>query len=74
MVPAGITGPVKLIGVKDGETVIKDISLHTWKYRTGLRGLDHELLFSERSPYAYRWRSGANMPLNTSMTWYKVTA
>jgi len=72
MVPAGITGPVQLIGVKGDETVIKDFSSHTWKYRSGLRSLDRELLFSERSPYASRWRTGGDMPTNTTMTWYKV--
>ncbi|KAJ8422382.1 hypothetical protein Cgig2_012098 [Carnegiea gigantea] len=73
MTPVGITGPVQLIGIKGDETVIKDLSLHTWKYRTGLQGLDREFLFSEWSPYASRWRSGGDMPTNTTMTWYKTT-
>ncbi|KAJ8428577.1 hypothetical protein Cgig2_031371 [Carnegiea gigantea] len=70
--PTDTTTPPPLTGVKGDETVIKDLSLHSWKYRTGLQGLDHELLFSERSPYASRQRSGGSMALNTSMTWYKI--
>ncbi|XP_074317084.1 beta-galactosidase 15-like isoform X2 [Silene latifolia] len=73
MVPTGITGPVELLGVRGDETVIKNLTLHTWSYLTGLQGLDRDMLFSERSVHATRWRSSGDFRINTTLTWYKTT-
>ncbi|KAL9241788.1 hypothetical protein vseg_015854 [Gypsophila vaccaria] len=72
-VPTGITGPVELISVQGDETVIKNLTLHTWSYSTGLQGLDRDMLFSERSLYSTRWRSSGDLRTNTTLTWYKTT-
>lgn len=73
MTPVGITGPVKLVGKRDDEIVIKDLSSHVWRYATGLQGLDHDLLYTERSHYANRWKTQSGMPINSPMIWYKTT-
>ncbi|KAL2897721.1 Beta-galactosidase 7 [Bienertia sinuspersici] len=73
MVPNGITGPVNLLGKRGDETVIKDLSSHVWSNSIGLRGIDHDMLFSERSRYVNRWKTSGNLPINTQMTWYKTT-
>ncbi|KAK9697308.1 hypothetical protein RND81_08G029000 [Saponaria officinalis] len=74
MVPTGITGPVELLGIRGDVTVIKNLTLHTWSYSTGLQGLDHDMLFSERSLFSTKWRpSSGNFRTNTTLTWYKTT-
>ncbi|XP_021750275.1 beta-galactosidase 15-like [Chenopodium quinoa] len=71
LTPVGITGPVKLVG-KQG-AVLKDLSNHAWTYHTGLEGLDHDHLYSEKSLYVNKWRTSHGMPINTRMIWYKTT-
>ncbi|KAK9697359.1 hypothetical protein RND81_08G032500 [Saponaria officinalis] len=74
MVPTGITGPVELLGIRGDETVVKNLTLHTWSYSTGLQGLDRDMLFSERALFSTRWRpSSGNFRINTTLTWYKTT-
>ena len=68
--PAGILGPVVLIGKHGDETVIKDLSAHKWSYKVGLHGLTNKL-FSSDSRYETKW-SSENLPVNKTMTWYKV--
>ncbi|KAL0795997.1 hypothetical protein Bca101_067374 [Brassica carinata] len=67
--PAGITGPVFIIGKNDDETIVKDLSAHKWSYKTGLSGFENQL-FSSESPS--KW-SGDSVPFNRTMTWYKTT-
>ena len=68
MQPAGIVGPVVLIGKNGDETVIKDLSAHKWSYKVGLHGLTNKLFSSEK---ATKW-SSENLPVNRMLTWYKV--
>ncbi|CAH8363768.1 unnamed protein product [Eruca vesicaria subsp. sativa] len=68
-VPAGITGPVFIIGRNGDETIVKDLSAHKWSYKTDLRGFENQL-FSSESPS--KW-SGDSVPFNRTMTWYKTT-
>ncbi|KAL6224299.1 hypothetical protein ACLB2K_003154 [Fragaria x ananassa] len=51
------------------ETVIKDLSAHKWSYKVGLHGLTNKLFSSEKGT---KW-SSENLPVNTTMTWYKTT-
>ncbi|GFY98543.1 beta-galactosidase 15 [Actinidia rufa] len=67
----GIPGPVVLIGRKDDESIIKDLSSHKWSYKVGLHGLDN-VLYSTDSRYASKWQAD-NLPINRMMTWYKTT-
>ncbi|XP_050215602.1 beta-galactosidase 15-like [Mercurialis annua] len=69
LVPSGIPGPVELIGQKDDETVVKDISSHTWSYSVGLDGFNHELYASDHSK---KWME-LDLPTDRMMTWYKTT-
>ncbi|KAL6222089.1 hypothetical protein ACLB2K_005481 [Fragaria x ananassa] len=66
---AGILGPVVLVGQNGDETVIKDLSAYKWSYKVGLHGLTNKLFSSEK---ATKW-SSENLPVNTTMTWYKTT-
>ncbi|KAH0879010.1 hypothetical protein HID58_066404 [Brassica napus] len=68
-VPAGITGPVFIIGKNDDETIVKDLSAHKWSYKTGLSGFENQLFSSESQS---KW-SGDSVPFNRTMTWYKTT-
>ncbi|CAA7053682.1 unnamed protein product [Microthlaspi erraticum] len=68
-VPAGITGPVFIIGRNGDETITKDLSGHKWSYKTGLNGFENQL-FSAQSPSTW---SGESVPFNRTMTWYKTT-
>ncbi|KAG5566744.1 hypothetical protein RHGRI_002326 [Rhododendron griersonianum] len=64
---AGITGPVKLVGVNNGSTV--DLSSQQWTYQTGLKG--EELGLSNGGSSA--WVSGATLPKEQPLIWYKTT-
>ena len=66
--PTGITGPISIIGRNSDETIVKDLSAHKWSYKTGLNGFENQL-FRTESPS--KW-SAESVPLNRSMTWYKV--
>ncbi|EOA38915.1 hypothetical protein CARUB_v10011312mg, partial [Capsella rubella] len=68
-IPAGITGPVFIIGRNGDETIVKDLSAHKWSYKTGLSGFENQL-FSAESPSTW---SGESVPINRTMTWYKTT-
>jgi len=63
---AGITGPVKLVGVNNGST--SDLSSLQWTYQTGLKG--EELGLSNGDSSA--WVSGAALPKEQSLIWYKT--
>ncbi|KAK9280236.1 hypothetical protein L1049_013923 [Liquidambar formosana] len=63
---AGITGPVKLKGLKNGTTV--DLSSQQWTYQIGLEGEDLGLLSGSSS----QWVSGSTLPKKQPMIWYKT--
>ncbi|KAH9321651.1 hypothetical protein KI387_016290, partial [Taxus chinensis] len=66
---AGITGPVKLMGFKDGE---KDLSSQTWIYQIGLKG-EKSRLYKGKSTHNAQWATGEQMPKYKPMIWYKTT-
>ncbi|KAF5447170.1 hypothetical protein F2P56_032739 [Juglans regia] len=63
---AGITGPVKLKGIKNGTTV--DLSSQEWTYQVGLKG--EELGLSSGS--SSQWDSKSTLPKNQPLIWYKT--
>ncbi|XP_027346416.1 beta-galactosidase 8-like isoform X2 [Abrus precatorius] len=63
---AGITGPVKLKGLKNGSTV--DLSSQQWTYQVGLKGEDSGL----PSGNSGQWNSQSTLPTNQPLTWYKT--
>ncbi|KAK2424753.1 beta-galactosidase [Trifolium repens] len=65
-VGAGITGPVILKGLKNGNTL--DLSSQKWTYQVGLKG--EELSLSSGS--SGRWNSPSSFPKNQPLTWYKT--
>uniref|UniRef100_A0A0C9RYA0 Beta-galactosidase n=1 Tax=Wollemia nobilis TaxID=56998 RepID=A0A0C9RYA0_9CONI len=65
---AGITGPVKLKG-KDGE---RDLSTEQWTYQIGLQG-EQLQFYTGKSTSNAPWTSGADLPKNQPMMWYKTT-
>ncbi|KAF8049210.1 hypothetical protein N665_2276s0003 [Sinapis alba] len=67
--PAGITGPISIIGRNGDETIVKDLSAHKWSYKTGLNGFEHQLFRTESMS---KW-SVESVPFNRTMTWYKAT-
>ncbi|OVA10161.1 D-galactoside/L-rhamnose binding SUEL lectin domain [Macleaya cordata] len=67
LVGAGITGPVKLKGLKNGTTL--DLSTNQWTYQIGLKG--EELGLSDGS--SSQWVSLSTLPKNQPLTWYKTT-
>ncbi|XP_010253630.1 PREDICTED: beta-galactosidase 8 [Nelumbo nucifera] len=64
---AGITGPVKLKGSKNGTTV--DLSSSQWTYQIGLKG--EELGLSTAS--SSQWVSLSDLPKNQPLIWYKTS-
>ncbi|KAF3439717.1 hypothetical protein FNV43_RR17995 [Rhamnella rubrinervis] len=71
MIESGITGSVALVGRKDDEQIIKDLSAHKWTYKVGLQGLEHKY-YSLDSAFATKWVA-KELPINRMMTWYKTT-
>ncbi|KAF8052291.1 hypothetical protein N665_1575s0002 [Sinapis alba] len=67
--PAGITGPIFIIGGNGDETIVKDLSAHKWSYKTGLNGFENQLF---RTESVSKW-SVESVPFNRTMTWYKST-
>ncbi|KAF8111934.1 hypothetical protein N665_0070s0004 [Sinapis alba] len=67
--PAGITGPISIIGRNGDETIVKDLSAHKCSYKTGLNGFEHQLFRTESMS---KW-SVESVPFNRTMTWYKAT-
>ncbi|CDP03052.1 unnamed protein product [Coffea canephora] len=68
-IPAGISGPVEIVGRNGDETIIKDLSHHKWSYKVGLHGLSKKI-FKSSDPSL--WQS-QDLPVNRRMTWYKTT-
>ncbi|KAM7259894.1 hypothetical protein ACFE04_015635 [Oxalis oulophora] len=64
---SGIVGPVEIIGIKDDEKIIKDLSSHKWSYRVGLQGFDKNVFNGTA-----KWLVN-DMPTGRMMTWYKTT-
>lgn len=69
MVATGLPGPVEIIGRNGDESIIKDLSAHTWSFKVGLDGLEKKFYNSPDSTSL--WQS-QNLPVNRMMTWYKV--
>ncbi|MED6218519.1 Beta-galactosidase 8 [Stylosanthes scabra] len=63
---AGITGPVILKGLKNGNTV--DLSSQKWTYQVGLKGEDLGLSSGSNGV----WNSQSNLPKNQPFIWYKT--
>ncbi|XP_059429427.1 beta-galactosidase 8-like [Corylus avellana] len=63
---AGITGPVKLKGTKNGTTV--DLSFQKWTYQVGLKGEELDLSSGSSS----QWVSQPTLLKNQPLTWYKT--
>ncbi|XP_059626762.1 beta-galactosidase 8 [Cornus florida] len=63
---AGITGPVKLKGLKNGSSI--DLSSAQWTYQIGLKG--EELGLSTGSSSV--WVSQSTLPKKQSLIWYKT--
>lgn len=63
---AGITGPVKLQGLKNGTIV--DLSSQRWTYQIGLKGEDIGLSSGSSS----LWVSGSALPKKQPLMWYKT--
>ncbi|KDP33944.1 hypothetical protein JCGZ_07515 [Jatropha curcas] len=75
--PTGIPGPVELVGRKNDETIIKDLSSGNWTYRVGLQGLnqtvvDNNIMYNLNLPETFKWQD-KDLPFFTMMTWYKGT-
>ncbi|XP_027342633.1 beta-galactosidase 8-like isoform X3 [Abrus precatorius] len=64
---AGITGPVILKGLKNGNTL--DLASEKWTYQVGLKG--EELGLSSGS--SGQWNSQSTLPKNQPLTWYKTS-
>ncbi|XWS73713.1 hypothetical protein CRYUN_Cryun02cG0152000 [Craigia yunnanensis] len=63
---AGITGPVKLNGLKNGSSI--DLTSQQWTYQVGLKGEDLGLPSGSSSP----WVSQSTLPKNQPLIWYKT--
>uniref|UniRef100_I1M4L8 Beta-galactosidase n=1 Tax=Glycine max TaxID=3847 RepID=I1M4L8_SOYBN len=63
---AGITGPVILKGLANGNTL--DLSYQKWTYQVGLKGEDLGL----SSGSSGQWNSQSTFPKNQPLIWYKV--
>ncbi|CAI9100770.1 OLC1v1037937C1 [Oldenlandia corymbosa var. corymbosa] len=70
LVADGLPGPVEIVGRNGDETIIKDLSAHTWSYKIGMNGLEKNFYSSENSPPTWQTQ---NLPMNRNMTWYKTT-
>ncbi|RDX82576.1 Beta-galactosidase 8 [Mucuna pruriens] len=64
---AGITGPVVLKGLTNGNTL--DLSSQKWTYQVGLKGEDLGL----SSGNVGEWNSQSTFPKNQPLTWYKTS-
>lgn len=70
MAQAGLPGPVEIVGRKGDETIIKDLSENKWKYKIGLQGVESQFS-NNQNKLDDQWQS-QNLPINRSLTWYKV--
>ncbi|WRX35044.1 D-galactoside/L-rhamnose binding SUEL lectin domain - like 10 [Theobroma cacao] len=66
LVGAGITGPVKLNGLKNGSSI--DLSSQQWMYQVGLKGEDLGLPSGSSS----QWIAKSTLPKNQPLIWYKT--
>ncbi|KAF9593008.1 hypothetical protein IFM89_019735 [Coptis chinensis] len=66
IVGAGVTGPVKLKGLRNGTA--SDLSSYQWTYQIGLQGEDSG--FSDGS--STQWVSLSTLPKNQPLKWYKA--
>lgn len=64
---AGITGPVILKGLKNGNNTL-DLSSRKWTYQVGLKGEDLGL----SSGNSGGWNSQSTFPKNQPLIWYKT--
>ncbi|KAJ4848912.1 Beta-galactosidase 8 [Turnera subulata] len=62
---AGITGPVKLKGLKNGTTI--DLSSAQWTYQVGLKGEELDLSSGSSS----QWTTQPALPTKQPLIWYK---
>ncbi|GAA0146316.1 galactosidase [Lithospermum erythrorhizon] len=53
------------------ETIVKDLSNHTWTYKVGLHGLSNK--FYSSVPVAVPKWEAQSIPTNRTMSWYKTT-
>ncbi|XVF47153.1 hypothetical protein PTKIN_Ptkin03bG0086400 [Pterospermum kingtungense] len=65
LVGAGVTGPVKLNGLKNGSSI--DLTSQQWTYQVGLKGEDSGLPSGSSS----QWVS-TTLPKNQPLIWYKT--
>ncbi|KAF7805571.1 beta-galactosidase 8 [Senna tora] len=65
-VGAGITGPVRLNGLKNGS--ILDLSSQQWTYQVGLKG--EQLGLPDGT--SGQWNPGSTLPKKQPLTWYKT--
>ncbi|XVF04925.1 hypothetical protein REPUB_Repub05bG0126900 [Reevesia pubescens] len=63
---AGVTGPVKLNGIKNGSSI--DLTSQQWTYQVGLKGEDLGL----PSGSSTQWVSQSTLPKNQPLIWYKT--
>ncbi|KAG8380475.1 hypothetical protein BUALT_Bualt06G0019200 [Buddleja alternifolia] len=71
-ISTGLPGPIEIIGRNGDESIIKDLSKHTWTYKVGLDGLDVQDKLFDDNKFASQWRS-EDLPINKMFTWYKTT-
>ncbi|XP_010535801.1 PREDICTED: beta-galactosidase 7 [Tarenaya hassleriana] len=69
--PAGINGPVMIVGYKGDERIEKDLSAHPWEYKVGLNGVESKV-FSPDSGSNFKW-STEKLPTSRMLTWYKTS-
>ncbi|KAG9154970.1 hypothetical protein Leryth_012154 [Lithospermum erythrorhizon] len=62
---------VHIVGKKGDETIVKDLSNHTWTYKVGLHGLSNQF-YSSSPLYVPTWEA-QTIPTNRKMSWYKTT-
>ncbi|KAJ4955330.1 hypothetical protein NE237_012113 [Protea cynaroides] len=67
--PTGILGPVQLVGTKNDEMVLKDLSSYKWTYKVGLHGEERHLFDDQPHKPWYT----ENLPINRMFTWYKAS-
>ncbi|WVZ01924.1 hypothetical protein V8G54_022730 [Vigna mungo] len=63
---AGITGPVILKSLTDGNSL--DLSSQNWTYQIGLKGED----LGPSSGSSGQWNSQSTLPTNQTLIWYKT--
>lgn len=67
-VEVGIHGPVQLIGTKQNQKVVLDLSNNQWIYKVGLAGEAKQLY---ANPDSHKWHT-YGLPTSRMFVWYKV--